>query len=385
MIIKLSAEQFREAVTIGLGRAILALSQSPTDADTAHLTHIMLHNTAHDPQLEGPRGWYAVQLVQASQQEASLLETFWNALQDIPPSDSPDEHHRMSVIASLAEAGNPTAIAQMPRRAAANAAAREAAAQRRKRQLPDEVRTEQQRFEREPRTYRAFKSLIEEHPEAMRLGRNTGWAKWASQAPDAEIRQAAQDFSALTGENPDLILSYLFVFIRRPFPLNPDILIEMTQSFMGESPWSEAGLKPEKLIPIRALAALENVQHADVRAFAIEGLRAGKDHLVGLLKHNYQPGDWMLIQDLLQTEYSPETLHDIGRGVIKVFTAHPAEEALPVLQFLVEHGPCSHCRYSLMRGMAQLDALPRLMQIEARLDAHKGTRRWAAQAFSPNL
>jgi hypothetical protein len=205
------------------------------------------------------------------------------------------------------------------------------------------------------------------------------WARWAREASDKEIRQAAEDLTALPADDYDRILAYLFFFTRRPFPLDPAILIEMAGRYTSESPWTETGRIPEKLIPIRAFFALRKIRHPDVRTFAIEWLREsrGLRHVVGLLEPNYQPGDWKLISSALHAEHSPETLHGMGMGIRNVFEAHPVKEALPVLQFMIEHGPCSFCRYSFMEGMHQLGGLPELMRIEAPFDSNDDIREWA--------
>ncbi len=430
--VKLSVEQFRTAATIGLGRAILHLQQTGDIPDKDLLLHLMLHSTAYDSQIEGGRDWYAFQLVQASGQAPSYIQEFWEALKDFPPSDDADEYQRMGIIGYLAEAGEAETDKQLFDRTAANIAVGSRAGVqevierngvsgaefvidryqeigdwnyidlyfdiarafedseeiqnlpfvqelvewgKRKLGSPGSARNQEQVSV----TYEDFKNKVNEDPTAMRSGCGRPWSRWFKTASDEEIRQAAEDFMMFAADDYDHILSYISLFAKRAFPLDPAILIDMARQYTDESPWTEAGMIPERMLPFRAFIALSKIRHPDVRAFAIEWIQESRelDNVVGLLGQNYQPGDWNLISSVLHAEHSPETLHGMGMGIRDVFKAHPTKEALPVLQFMIEHGPCSFCRHSFMEGMHQLGGLPELMRVEAPFDSNDDIREWA--------
>lgn len=381
MKVELSVEQFRTAATIGLGRAILHLQQTGNIPDKDLILHLMLHSTTYDPQIEGHRGWYTFQLLQASGQAPSYIKAFWEALKDIPPKNSRDEYQRMELIGYLAEAGNSEADKQLFDRTAANIAVGSWAGihevierngvsgaefvidryqevgdwnhidlyvsiafsfedSEEIQNLPfvrelvewkkrdSESRESARNQEPEPVTYEDFKNRVNEDPAAMRSGGGRQWTKLARTAPDEEIRQAAEDFITFPADDYDRILSYISFFTRRAFPLDPSILIDMARQYTDESPWTEDGMIPERMLPHRAFFALKKIRHPDVRAFAIEWLQESKGlhNIVGLLEQNYQPGDWKLISSVLHPEHPPDTLHGMGMGIRDVFEAPPKKK-----------------------------------------------------------
>jgi hypothetical protein len=426
-MLDLSAGQFEEAAMLGLGRAILWAQQPGTSPDQNVLRHIMLHNTAYDPQVEGARGWYASQLIKTSGNEGSFLDELERELLKQPPNDDWDEWHRLSIVGYFAGEGNAAMRRLLYERTASNIAAgydvgvsrivdldgaegidfvveqfaranrdakdtysildvaideddalRDLPIIRKLKQESGASQGHRRRHSVPIRSYQEFQERIasETGGKLLMLGR-----QWGLNASDEELRQAAVDMLAISQDNPRRLVAYLSIFSKRSFPLDPSPLIEMARHYCDELPWGPEGMIPDLMMPLRAFFALEQVSHPAVRAFALEQIQQNPGMAIDLFENNYQPGDWTMISEVARRHHPQETLHGIGMGIRKIFSKHPDEGALPALAFLVEHGSCSMCRLDFMEAMQRLDSLPPLMQAEAHFDAQDDAREWADNGF----
>jgi hypothetical protein len=206
---------------------------------------------------------------------------------------------------------------------------------------------------------------IKQHPEFAKVV-----GQWMRDAPDEEFRNAATDLSSEC--DPERLKALLFGFGRRAvprrFPLHPKPLIRLVDS-------------EDDSIVIRALSALEQVTHDEVRAlfFRLRGDAKWSDRAIGLLRHNYQLGDDELITELLERETDPDSLHIMGIDVRGICEDNHVSEGLRLLLLVYEKGPCSTCRYGCVKMLQEMDAVPDWMARECLHDAYSETRKLAGE------
>jgi hypothetical protein len=216
-----------------------------------------------------------------------------------------------------------------------------------------------QEHENAPRlTYDEINSLILEKRDKVPRMRLFRWGKSAS---DEELARAAADL--LAEDDPLRLVSYLRLFYRRRFPLDPSRLIALAQAADEEVVWW-------------ALEALKWIEHPTIRALAVDLLERGerKAWAVGLLISNYREGDYALIETAIKAEADEDELHAIGRRLLDVVDAHPGRDAASTLTAFYEMGPCSECREDVVDHLLSLDALPDWMRKECRYDANLDLR-----------
>jgi hypothetical protein len=184
---------------------------------------------------------------------------------------------------------------------------------------------------------------------------------WGETASDEDLRSAALD---LLGETkPSRLRSYLRIFDRRRFPLEPDRLIELVSH-------------TKQPVAFTALVALSNIRHPNVRALALHLLATPSKQAaqaVSLLVENFAPGDHARVEALASQPLEPESFHQLGVEIMELFEAHPnpdSEERL--LLRLYENDPCSQCRGMFVMRLAALNRLPDWMAEEVRFDADPG-------------
>ena len=207
---------------------------------------------------------------------------------------------------------------------------------------------------------------IKHHPEFTRVV-----SQWMRDASDEEFRNAATDLPSES--DPERLKALLFGFgrrprERRPYPLHPQVLIDLVG---GEN----------EIISIRALSALEQVTHDEVRAlfFRLKDDADWSDRALWLLRHNYQPGDDELIIGLLERETDADKLHTMCIAVRNVIEDNCASEGLRLLLLVYEKGPCSCCRHGCVELLRDRNAVPDWMAEECLHDAYSETRKLAAE------
>lgn len=204
-------------------------------------------------------------------------------------------------------------------------------------------------------TYRAIRArLLAGEPGA----RSLLW-RWARVATAEELVTVANDL--LAEGDPQRRNVYLRVFAERAFPLDPTPLLALVRD-------------RSRRIAAPAINALAKIEHADVRALALELLASGRGDGSRLLAANYQAGDFALVERLLLTWDDREALHDLGFGLRHMVAGQPQPEACAALFALYEHGPCSFCRHHTVELLAGLGALPAWLIAECRWDANRGVR-----------
>jgi hypothetical protein len=95
---------------------------------------------------------------------------------------------------------------------------------------------------------------------------------------------------------------------------------------------------------------------------------------VGLLVRNAEPGDYRIIERLLADTSDEDAYHRLGIDVRHFVEAHRSEEAAQSLLQLYENGPCSRCRYGVVKELLAIDRLPASLREECEYDAYSETR-----------
>ncbi len=208
---------------------------------------------------------------------------------------------------------------------------------------------------------------MKQHPEfvsAVRL--------WMRNAPEGEFRQAA---AALSNEtDPKRLDAMLFGFWWRTFPLDPAPLTRLIDGSDDD-------------IVLHALKVLERISHEDVRALYLRLLRDPKwsYRAIGLLRSNYRVGDDRTMLDLLERESDLDNLHTMGIDIREVIEHNDVAEGLRLLMLVYEKGPCSMCRYSVVKMIDEMYEVPAWMAEECLHDAYSCTRELAAELTGQNL
>lgn len=187
------------------------------------------------------------------------------------------------------------------------------------------------------------------------------WHLWAGRASAQEAELAARDLLAET--DSDRLLRFLQIFRRCAFPLAPDRLLELARS-------------ADDQISRAAMRALSKLSHPEIRALGlVTAKRSGFYGLaVEMLVHNAEPADYRLIESLIEVEQDPDELDHLGRAARDFNEANRSPEAVKALLALYEKGPCSLCRYSVVKELIGLGALPIHLRDECRYDSYSCTR-----------
>jgi hypothetical protein len=205
------------------------------------------------------------------------------------------------------------------------------------------------------RDYTAIKA------EIKKKGGRVYYAPWGKTATEDELTEAAHDVLAESDENR--LASYLSIFQYRKFPRSHDRLLSLIHHENTRVAW-------------RAINALAHITDPGIRALAIDLMRQTQRYgdAVELLRNNSQPGDYLILERLLEEQMNDEDLHDLGVGVRHFVEAHLTGEAVRSLILLYEKGPCGMCRHACVEHLIALDKLPEWMRNECRYDSYSATR-----------
>ncbi len=193
---------------------------------------------------------------------------------------------------------------------------------------------------------------------------------WGQTADQQDFLQAAEDLCQQ--DDPQQIFRYLWIFRKRPFPLDPQRLFRLMDV-----------QHPFLSIPAITLSVLGDMQHPAVRDFGLRLIRERRfsGHAVRLLAQNFAPGDWTLIERLSAEALDDETYHSLTISVKYVFEQHPDPAAAPTLLNIYEYGPCSFCREQILLMLKSLGTLSQTIQDECRYDSNPVIRELARNDF----
>ncbi|MGA3373305.1 MAG: hypothetical protein ABSC48_16235 [Terracidiphilus sp.] len=182
---------------------------------------------------------------------------------------------------------------------------------------------------------------------------------WGKQATDDDLLQAAHGLKTAT--DAEMQRSHLTIFWERRFPLDCGILFELASSSNERIQWA-------------ALKALAMIADPAVRSLAFDLVQTHakwRELAIGLLSRNFQTGDHEIVLNWFETEEDLETLHSESRDLLAFWRVHPSEELYNrMLLDLYEKCPCSFCRRNIVSSLLERNALPRDLRAECEWDAN---------------
>lgn len=187
--------------------------------------------------------------------------------------------------------------------------------------------------------------------------RNRFWfTSWGLHASEESLSAV---IDAMTAQSePGRLCKYLRVFSRRAMPVFDPAMLRCAEH---DNP------------DVRELAhrALSNCAHPEVRRLAIERLRAGRvlEGELKLLKKNYQPGDAVVIERVLQVPEDLDQLHGLIFDLVEVFRSNRVAELAKVMLFVYEESPCSNCRFNAVKCLVDTMKAPDWLLAECRHDS----------------
>ena len=411
--------EFRRALTLGLGRAVLLLRNHDGRFYRDMILDACLHNRAYDPQVEGSRAEYMIDVMRESGELALFADAVLRSLSDAEHSwDTPQ---RFELARRLAQSGNGEAREAMyaafeTREFSASDVAEEFIvldsiqgllfvvgrigtqlarnpAQWEDHYLLDEagrlcgqeavdaalqdaaktdanirvyldavsknlaLRSSTRRPEPSDLTYSQICSLIDAGQESGVL------AKWGQVASDSDLQAAAHDL--IHEHDPRKLKSYLGIFRKRRFPLEISALLKLVEL-------------PDGPVPRHALSVLANLQDESIRSLAyrlVETSSSKRVYSIDLLVQNFRDGDHGIVESWCDAETDPEIVNAFDRSLRDLFAAHPnLNTETRLLQSLYEKEPCAHCRCDIVERLSHLNALTEDIRRECEYDSYAETR-----------
>jgi hypothetical protein len=186
---------------------------------------------------------------------------------------------------------------------------------------------------------------------------------WGERASDVEIERAAHGLVA--ARDPKDQLGHLRIFARRRFPLDIKILLRLVDV-------------DQERVGFAAAKALSQITHPAVRELAlrlVDTRARWRGEAIELLARNFQPGDHSVAWDWFKAEQDLEVKHSMGMDLTDFWEHHPDEESeVAMLRDLYQLGPCSFCREKSVRRLIELNALTEEMRAECAFDANDEIR-----------
>jgi hypothetical protein len=201
------------------------------------------------------------------------------------------------------------------------------------------------------------------------------WAIWGKYAGESDLRRAAEALLELPDHDP-LLRRHVQIFARRPFPLDPGRLIDLSRSGENEFPGSFAEAGEKDVLAISAFQALENVRHPDVRALALEFLKTNgwPTRAIDLLVGNFEDGDLTTINASFLGAEDTYCRHHITMAIKQLYKSLRPIGIEEMLLLVYEHGPCGFCRFQAVEWLLEADALPHSVIEECRFDSNTDIR-----------
>lgn len=411
--------EFQRALTLGLGRAVLQLTNHDAHTYREAILDACLHNKAYDPQVEGSRARYMMDIIlrtgDAPFYEDAVIRSLWEGDQGW------DANQRFGIARLLAQGGNASAreamysafrandlsaidiaaefieldglnglifvVGQIGGRLLKNpdqwedpglrwvageicgkrtveAALVDASAKDTKVMAylaaakENEIsRTQARRPDPKALTYQQIRSLIETKRAGGLL------REWATVASDADLKQAAHDM--IQEKDPEKLRSFLMLFRKRSFPLELDHLFRLLEL-------------PDGPVPFHALRVLANLEHESIRRLAFDLAKAEsrrRGWAIDLLVRNFRDDDYLTVEAWCDSEQDSGTVNAFDRSLRDFFSAHPNPETeIRLLKNMYEKEPCAHCRSSVVERLLEMNGLTDALRNECRQDSYADTR-----------
>jgi hypothetical protein len=411
--------EFQRALDLGLGRAVLHLADHAASSYREIILDACLHNRAYDPQVEGSRANYMLDIMRESGNLKFYAEAVIRSLCD--EEHDWDTPQRFELARLLAQTGDSSAreamysafranelsasdiaaefieldglqgllfvVRQIGGQLARNrnqwedpsllsvagdicgrevvdAALTDASAKDKdiKAYLTaveenDALRSRAQRPDAKILTYDQIHSLI----ESKKAG---GFLRgWATAASDSDLERAAHDL--VQAEDPEKLKSYLVLFWKRQFPLELDRLFKLAEL-------------PDGPVPRHALRVLANKEHEGIRSLAyklVEGKSPLRDYAIDLLIKNFRDEDYLAIEVWCDSEQDASRINAFDRSLMEFFVAHPNPDTeMRLLRKMYEKEPCAHCRSNIVERLLEMNGLSEALRRECEFDSYADTR-----------
>lgn len=415
--------QLQAWLRLGLGRAILYAQHHDVSDCRDLILDACLHCYAYDPQIEGTRGDYMLELVEATPDKEFYYDKVLEALTE--SGDNWDTVQRFRFAACLGMDGNDRARHAMYESFSPGPKMGEAigiyflqmddvegllfAAERlggllmttteevdlgwmmsiARENLGDEQAWEALRkaSEGSPRI-EAYRLAMEARRKRLdeRLAKPTEITNisydqikaklpemtftlitsWGEKASDADIECAAYGLAA--AQSPKEQYAHLRIFSRRRFPGDIRLLLSLVNV-------------EKECVGLAALTALSQITDPSIRELALRliNIRAKwRGQAIELLLRNFRPGDHAVALRWFEAEDDAETRHSMGSDLIHLCEIHPDKSAEPgIIRAIYETGPCSFCRGNAVRKLIELNVLSDDLRRECAYDANDEIRELA--------
>lgn len=411
--------EFQRALTLGLGRAVLQLRDHDGRPYRDLILDACLHNRAYDPQVEGNRAEYMIDVMRASGETDFLADAVLRSLSDA--EDSWDIPQKFAMARRLAQSGNSEAreamyaafetmefsardvaeefvvldgvpgllfvVSRIGMRLARNSEEWEddyLLGEARRACGPETVDAALQDAAKTDVNVRVYLDRVNKNialrsatrsPEPggltycqIRTSIEAGHAgglltKWGQLASDSDLEVAAHDL--IQERDPQKLLSYLRIFRKRRFPLEISPLLRLVES-------------PDGPVPRHALIVLANLHDERIRslAFRLIKTRSSKRvYSIDLLVHNFRDGDHPIVESWCVAETDPSAINAFDRSLRDLFALHPdLDSETRLLRRFYGLEPCAHCRCDIVERLSHLNALTEEMRRECEYDSYAETR-----------
>lgn len=197
--------------------------------------------------------------------------------------------------------------------------------------------------------------------------RDSGYGQfraWGMHAEESDLTTVLQEL--WTTEPAPALANLLAVFANRALPQFDARLIDLCRH-------------EDKLVRRRAYTALAMNAHPLVRSFALEHLerRVSEALVVGLITHNYEPGDEHRLLAALEMPNDEDELHALLMDAAKLLETNPTADCSQLATTVYAMTPCENCRFFALRLLNGQQAIPQWMREECRHDSAEDCRKLA--------
>lgn len=186
---------------------------------------------------------------------------------------------------------------------------------------------------------------------------------WGEKASETDIERASRGLTMAQSAKEQYF--HLRIFARRRFPGDIGLLLSLVSV-------------EEERVGLAALTALSQITSTSVRelAFWLVDTRAKwRCQAIELLLRNFMPGDHAVALGWFEAEGDEETRHSMGSDLSDLCEMHPDRSAEAALMLaLYERGPCSFCRERAVEKLIKLDALAKDLRQECAYDSNEDIR-----------
>lgn len=184
--------------------------------------------------------------------------------------------------------------------------------------------------------------------------------QWALRADASELEMVFLEL--LDVQVPEQATRLLRCFAQRGVPRFDSRLL----------PWLD---HPDPMLGMAAMRAVKPTRHPALRAVALRWFADGDlADGVQLLTANFEPGDFALCAQVLQSVDDIDQRHSLASSLVAMCEAQPSPDALDCLLDVYEFSPCSTCRHKAVKALRDLDMAPDWLLLESSFDVDPDTR-----------